>query len=307
MDCNAKHGEENYDAHAIDNNLAESQPSPVEKKPPSFGSFTKFTIDEILHCSRDARNKDNSNVQFCLENDKLIPGGQQQSGLCISHRNATTPRETVTEKLDARTEINNGENEETDCSSPERPADSQYSWLHCTRYKPPKLPSRFCSFFTFISSVTEKRKRVHLTPFHFEGSDPFRFSIFSFPFFGISSSTHSVISPFSEFGVASSKKAKKLLPKNLAFFSLTRFFSNFLNRKAITFFDGKRCKEQDIWSFLARDESGKNFTFFFSALHTQDQREETEPKGASLAGIRGCPSRSTKWRAWSTSSCRCDT
>ncbi len=107
------------------------------RQPPSFGSFTKFTIDQIL---------DQTPV---FSRSGISDQGPSQSHL---HRlDQNTFQSDCSQVFDCNFSQEDGKEESKRRRDEDRkssPADvessvkSEYTWLQCTRYKPPKLPSK---------------------------------------------------------------------------------------------------------------------------------------------------------------------
>ena len=163
---------------------------PVKKEPPNYGSFTKFTIDHILNSEDPCKNQRNDlNHRLAVPTNestgnKLISSwitnsfarlskttGQQDYGVETfqfpgfpQEQSSESPvssdsDETALEPHSDRT----GERTDDSSSSPTSDQHSEYSWLHCTRYKPPKLPSEFlyCVLRILLLYLNTRRVCLH--------------------------------------------------------------------------------------------------------------------------------------------------
>ena len=146
----------------------------VNREPPSFGTFTRFTIDHILNSAHSCKTNDiktctstnskrkNLSRQFATgwiyknSPQSLELGKNQTDGLKSFHfsnydehnRPGSPSSSESDETLDSLSVDQSGTTEGTDDprTSPDTNHQSEYSWLHCTRYKPPKLPSKHIRF-----------------------------------------------------------------------------------------------------------------------------------------------------------------
>ena len=179
---NIHDGSESEDSDEVQP-IEENQP--VKKEPPSYGSFTKFTIDHILNSEDPCKNR-RSDLSHRLDvptnestGNKFVsswitngfarlsktsdhafqfPGFPQEQ--CSESPSSSDSDEASLEIHSERTD----ERMDDSASSPTNDQHSEYSWLHCTRYKPPKLPSEFyCS--VNASMIFLPKTSVHLISF----------------------------------------------------------------------------------------------------------------------------------------------
>ena len=177
VDCDGEEVEnvsENIHDESKSEDNDEVQPNeenqPVKKEPPNYGSFTKFTIDHILNSADPCKNRGND-LSYRLDAptnestgnkfvSRWITNGfarlskttDQQDRKVGAFQFPGFPQEQCSESPvssdsdEASLELHSertGERTDDSASSLTNDQHSEYSWLHCTRYKPPKLPSEF--------------------------------------------------------------------------------------------------------------------------------------------------------------------
>ena len=146
---------------------------PVNREPPSYGSFTRFTIDHILSSSHSCKSNDsNTKARITISPDneenlshnfgtawiyKSSPRSfglvrnqdEQEKSFHFPSYEDNCPESLSSSESDDALLSTSAEHTgmldrtEDSRSSPDTNHQSEYSWLHCTRYKPPKLPSKY--------------------------------------------------------------------------------------------------------------------------------------------------------------------
>ena len=181
-DARAHGASESAKDHVVEDNSSNSEThgnqnqtdKPVNREPPSFGSFTRFTIDHILNSAHSCKTNGTKTCTSANSEGKIL-SRQFTTGWIYKNspqsleleRNQTDGLKSLhfsnydedncpgspsssesDETLDSLSVDQSGTTEGTDDprTSPDTSHQSEYSWLHCTRYKPPKLPSKHIIF-----------------------------------------------------------------------------------------------------------------------------------------------------------------
>ena len=123
-----------------------------DKARPKSHSITKFTIDEILG------NKDTDDAEEEEDDDD----GPEDEEIEVDSLDTDDTKDHTSASTSPRAQLNSGGDRLSPCSPPVHPApcnpslapvtadpsdpngdpNARFSWLQCTRYKPPKLPRK---------------------------------------------------------------------------------------------------------------------------------------------------------------------